>query len=147
MDSLLFKRPCILIQDLQRSLTLYEDILGFKLTYQSLAGQDSYLYKLFQLPTQATINFASLDSPNQARALALTEVKNIDASFFQPQARVAMVTQVDSVKQVVEQVQKLELPVLPANHFETESQLQFTEQGIQDFDGNLLVLYSCDRPE
>ena len=146
MDSLLFKRPCILIQDLQQSLSLYQDVLGFKLTYQSPAGEDSYLYKLFNLPAKATITFASLDSPTQDRALALTEVKNVDPSFFQPPSRVALVTQVDSVETVIKQVQNLDLTVLPLNQFKTESKLKFSEQGIHDFDGNLLVLYSCDRP-
>ena len=146
MDHLLFKRPCILVRDLQRSLRLYQDVLGFSLTYQSPAGQDSYLYKLFDLPAEADITFASLDAPDQPRALALTEVKNIDPSYFHPPGRVALVTQVDSVSEVIEKLKPLSLKILPPNQFETESNLKFTEQGIQDFDGNLLVLYSCDRP-
>ena len=146
MDRLLFKRPCLLVQDLSRSLSLYQDILGFTLTYQSPADSDSYLYTLFNLPSEATVTFAAFDAPDQPRALALTEVKNIDANYFSPPARVALVTQVDSVADIIEDISALSLKVMPPNHFETESNLKFTEQGIHDFDGNLLILYSCDRP-
>ena len=146
MEDLLIKRPCILVHDLARSLTLYQDILGFQPSYQSPAGPDSYLYKLFNLPATAKLTFASCDTPTTPRALALTEVKNISLSFFQAQSRVALVTQVQSVPEVIDAIQKLNLKVLPANQFQTESKLTFTEQGIEDFDGNLLVLYSCHPP-
>ena len=142
MENLLIKRPCILVQDLVRSLTLYQDILGFQLTYQSPAGPDSYLYTLFSLPSTAQITFASCDTPTQQRALALTEVKKVPASFFHPLARIALVTQVQSVEETIAQIQTLNLKILPPNQFQTQTQQTFTEQGIQDFDGNLIVLYS-----
>ena len=144
MEDLLIKRPCILVQDLARSLTLYRDILGFQIGYQSSADPGSYLYTLFNLPATAQITFASCNTPTAQRALALTEVKNIDPAFFTPQARVALVTQVHSVQNMIAQIQALNLTVLPPNTFQTETKLAFTEQGIHDFDNNLIMLYSCE---
>ena len=142
MEDLLIKRPCVLVQDLARSLTLYRDILGFQPTYQSPAGSDSYLYKLFNLPKTAKLTFASCDTPTSPRALALTEVKHIDPAFFSPQSRIALVVQVQSVEAIIPKIQALQLKILPPNQFQTESKRMFTEQGIQDFDGNRLILYS-----
>lgn len=145
MEELLIKRPCILVQDLERSLTLYQDILGFQPTYRSAASPESYLYKLFDLPSTAQLTFVSCDTPQSERALAITEAKNLDPEFFLTPARIALVTQVKSVPEIIAKIQPLNLPVLPPNQFQTQSGSTFIEQGIQDFDGNKLVLY-CSSP-
>lgn len=144
MEELLIKRPCILVQDLARSLRFYQDILGFQVGYQSPAAPQSYLYTLFDLPSTAQVTFASCNTPTDERVLALTEVKNIDPAFFLPQPRIALVTQVKSVDAILPQIEALNLRVLPPNHFQTENKLTFTEQGIYDFDNNLIMLYSCE---
>ena len=147
MEELLIKRPCILVQDLQRSLKLYQDSLGFAPTYTSQASPDSYLYKLFEIPSTAALTFVSLDTPTEKRALAITEVKHIDPSFFKSKSRIALVTQVKSVPEIIAKIKSLELSILPQNQFQTEAGQTFIEQGIQDFDGNRIVLYSCGLTE
>ena len=59
-SSLHLKRPCLLVADLDRSLTLYRDCLGFRLDYVGEADADSYLYKVFQLPAEAKMRFAAV---------------------------------------------------------------------------------------
>ena len=50
------KRPCMLVKDLERSFTLYRDILGFQVDYISEeASPESYLYTIFKIPKTAKI--------------------------------------------------------------------------------------------
>lgn len=134
------KRPCLLVSDLERSLKIYRDILGFRLDYQSPADSDSYLYTVFALPATASLTFAAFSTPNESRALALAEVKGIDLPLPQPPYRAGLVVQVDSLDTILAQWQALELPICPPNHF-TASDRRFTEQGVYDCDRHLLILY------
>ena len=135
-----FKRPCLLVSDLERSLKIYRDILGFRLDYRSPADSGSYLYTVFSLPDTASLTFAALSTPNESRALALAEVKGIDLPRVEPPYRVGLVVQVDSLDMILSQWQALNLPICPPNHF-TASDRYFTEQGVFDCDRHLLILY------
>ncbi len=136
------KRPCLLVADLARSLTLYQDILGFRLDYISEeASADSYLYKVFQIPAEATLKFATLSTEHEARALALTEVKGVELPPLPMPHRLGLVVQVSEVADVVEEVRSLGLEVVEPSYFTAPPNLAFTEQGIVDFDGQLIVLY------
>ena len=140
MTELLIKRPCLLVADLARSLLLYQDILGFKLTYQSAANPGSYLYTLFELPAEAALTFASLDSEADERVLALTEVKGVSLPEL-TQPRSASVIQVRGLSEAIARAEGLGLRTYPPNTFSTRPQVQFTEQVLIDFDGHRLVLY------
>ncbi|MEO0539484.1 MAG: VOC family protein [Cyanobacteria bacterium P01_A01_bin.105] len=135
------KRPCLLVADLERSLQLYRDILGFRLDYVGEASAQSYLYQVFQLPAAAQLRFAALTSSQEERALALTEVKGIELPSPSPPFQSATVIQVAAVTPLLPTIDKLGLPILPPSHFTAPPNLSFTEQAIHDFDGHLLVLY------
>jgi len=139
------KRPCLLVADLERSLRLYRDILGFRLDYVGDASAQSYLYRVFQLPATAQLRFAALSSDREERALALSEVKGIKLDPPTPPFRGATVIQVASVPLLLGEIAALDLQILPPSHFTAPPNLTFTEQGIYDFDGHLLVLYDV-RP-
>ena len=135
------KRPCLLVSDLDRSLQLYRDILGFRLDYLAAASPQSYLYTVFQLPPTAQLRFATLSSAQEDRALALTEVTGITLPPPVPPFRGATVIQVAAVPPLRAAIAALGLKLLPPSHFTAPPNLAFTEQGIYDFDGHLLVLY------
>ncbi|MEL6381054.1 MAG: VOC family protein [Cyanobacteria bacterium J06626_18] len=135
------KRPCLLVSDLARSLQLYRDILGFRLDYVSEASPESYLYKVFQIPAQAQLTFATLSTEHEVRALALTEVKGIDLPERSLPHAIGIVIQVSDVPPVSEQVKALGLQVVEPSFFTAPPNLAFTEQGFYDFDGQLVVLY------
>lgn len=135
------KRPCLLVSDLERSLRLYRDVLGFRLDYVSEAGTDSYLYTVFQLPATAQLTFAALSTDHELRSLALTEVKNIPFPRPTPPHRVGLVMQVSEVATAIAQIQELGLTIVEPNIFTAPPNLVFTEQGFYDFDGQLLILY------
>ena len=135
------KRPCLLVADLERSLTLYRDILGFQLDYVSAASPESYLYKVFQIPAEAQLTFATLSTEHEVRALALTEVKGITLPERSLPYQTGTVIQVSDVPLVIEQVQALGLAVVEPSFFTAPPNLSFIEQGFYDFDGQLIVLY------
>ena len=68
------KRPNLVVADIERSLRIYRDILGFEASPIRTGGADSYSYPVFNVPANAALRFVSLDEPREARVLNLTEV-------------------------------------------------------------------------
>ena len=62
------KRVNLLVRDLDRSLAVYRDILGFRVFAISESGPQSYSYPVFRLPPQAKLRFCTLDSSTEVRA-------------------------------------------------------------------------------
>ena len=141
LSSLHLKRPCLLVADLDRSLTLYRDCLGFHLDYVGVADPDSYLYPVFQLPKEAQLRFAALSTDQEPRALALTEVKSFPLPKPVIPHRGATVIRVPALASVLPQLTTLGLSPIQASSFSTPPNLTFTEQAVCDFDGHLIVLY------
>lgn len=139
--SLHLKRPCLLVTDLERSLTLYRDCLGFTLDYVGEADPDSYLYPVFQLPAEAQLRFAALSTAQEPRALALTEVRGSPLPAPSIPHRGATVIRVASLATVLPELKSLGLTPIKASSFTTPPNLTFTEQAVCDFDDHLLVLY------
>jgi catechol 2,3-dioxygenase-like lactoylglutathione lyase family enzyme len=135
------KRPCLIVADLERSLVLYRDILGFRLDYISAASPNSYLYPVFGLPEQAKLTFAALSTESEPRALALTEVKGIELTPPSPPYRTALVIRVSNLAATIEKIRDLQLPVIEPNSFTTPPNLQFTEQAFCDRDAHVIMLY------
>ena len=144
LNQLHIKRPCLLVADLERSLTIYRDILGFKLIYTSGASPDSYLYTIFKLPSTAKLKFAAFDTEYESRALALTEVKGIDLPLPNPPYRTAMVIEVGKLAPTIAKIRQLGLEIVKPNSFTTPPNLCFTEQAFYDYDGHLIMLYEVN---
>ncbi|BAQ61073.1 hypothetical protein GM3708_1479 [Geminocystis sp. NIES-3708] len=145
-EYLLIKRPCLTVGDLSKSLSIYRDILGFQLIYQSKADSNSYLYSVFNLPQSASLTFAALSTKDNPRALALTEVKGVELSSSPLTYSCALVIQVSALTKKIEQLEQLNLFIAPPNHFTTENNLSFTEQAFCDYDGHRIMLYE-QKPE
>jgi catechol 2,3-dioxygenase-like lactoylglutathione lyase family enzyme len=141
------KRPCLLVADLKQSLMIYQDILGFRLDYVGEASVDSYLYTVFKIPNHGKLTFAALSTDHEPRALALTEVKQVDLPPLPLPHRIATVMQVSDLATVISQIQALHLELLPSNSFTVPPNLVLTEQGFQDFDGHLIILYETTLQE
>lgn len=140
-SSLHLKRPCLLVADLDRSLTLYRDCLGFTLDYVGEADPDSYLYPVFRLPAEAQLRFAALSTDQEIRALALTEVKGCPLPTASVPHRGATVIRVPCLAEILPTLRLLGLSPIKASSFTTPPNLVFTEQAVCDFDGHLIVLY------
>ena len=146
-DRLHIKRPCLLVADLERSLTIYCDILGFKLIYMSEASPSSYLYTIFKLPAAAKLKFAAFDTEYESRALALTEVKGIELPPPTAPYRNAMVIRVGQLAPAIAKIQELGLEIVKPNSFTTPPNLNFTEQAFYDYDGHLIMLFEMNTSD
>ena len=94
------KRVNLLVSDLDRSLAIYRDILGFRVFEISESSPQSYSYSVFGIPATAKLRFATLDSSTETRALALTEVEGVDFPVppsFGTSAPVIRITHFDEV--------------------------------------------------
>jgi len=139
------KRPCLLVSNLDRSLELYQTILGFRLDYRSAASPESYLYSVFQLPQEAQLTFATLSTNHESRAIALVEVKGISLPRPTPPHQTGIVIQVDELRSTIEQIIALNLTVVQPCQFKAPPNLLFTEQGFWDFDDHLIILYQMQE--
>lgn len=141
MSGTYFKRATILVSDLERSLGIYRDILGFSVHYIKDSAPDSYSYSVFKIPKEAKIRFATLDSPDQVRTLGITEVKGISLPKPHPQPFMhCQVIQVADLPDVFNKIKALNLECTEMK-IESNERQSFREQSFVDFDGHLVVLY------
>ena len=143
---LLFKRTTLLVADLDRSLGLYRDVLGFTVDGISESSPDSYSYPVFRLPPTARLRFATLNSPSQQRTLGLTEVRGTELPGpGQGPISSAAVIRVDDLAATVHRAAALGLTTTEPRTV-ANANARFTEQALVDFDGHLIVLYELRRP-
>ena len=140
-----FKRTTLLVSDLEKSLTIYKDILGFTIHKISESDEDSYSYPVFKIPKEAKIRFCTLDSPDQIRTLALTEVKGISLPRPQTPYMTAAVIRVENLPEVMKRIESLGLEFTDIKIDESSDGLLFMEQSFVDFDGHLVVLYEMTQ--
>jgi len=138
------KRVNLLVRDMQRSLAIYRDILGFRVFQCADAGPQSFSYPVFRIPAAAQLHFCTLDSSTEVRALALTEVRGVELPAHpQPQLS-APVIRVEQIDQVLARLQAAGLEVVEPRRSRTAEGHEFTELAFTDPDGHLVVLYELD---
>lgn len=142
-EDLLFKRTNLLISNAEKSLEIYQNILGFSIFSRKKSAADSYSYPVFKIPKEAEIAFITLNSPTQERTLALTEVKGIELPKPGIPIMTAAVIKVGDLKKVMNKIEALGLettePRRAKNH-----EFYFVEQAFIDYDGHLIVLYELE---
>ncbi len=139
-----YKRVTLVVADIDRSLEIYQDILGFTINSRKASDDDSYSYPVFNIPTEAQISFATLDSPDQNRTIGLTEVKGVELPQHNGIHMTASVIKVSDLDDVMAKIKALGLsftePEMDGNdHF------TFKEQAFVDFDGHLIVIYEIQN--
>ncbi len=140
-------RHSILVSDLERSLTLYRDILGLELSRVSETGPDSYSYVFFNIEPGAMKRFAYLSGgQGYTDVLGIGEVPGIELNLPNSPRAVAWVQTVADVEGVMEQVEALGLELIPPTEFMSrEAGRPGLEAGVIDFDGHLLLFYGLKR--
>ncbi len=138
-----FKRVTLVVSDLERSLTLYRDILGFTLDGVSESAEDSYSYPVFKIDPKAKIRFATLSAGDaQVRTLALVEVKGMTLPKPPEVPRMtATVIRVNDLEGTMARVRDLGLETIEGRISRRPGEFTFKEQALIDFDGHLVVLY------
>lgn len=136
-----FKRTTLLVKDIDSSLKIYRDILGFTVYSITVSDADSYSYPVFKIPKEAKIRFATLNSPDQIRTMALSEVKGIELPAPQAPIMNASVIRVKDIEGTMQKIIDLGLEHTAIKVDESESAGLFKEQSFIDFDGHLIVVY------
>ncbi|HSN54120.1 MAG TPA: VOC family protein [Candidatus Sulfomarinibacteraceae bacterium] len=137
-----FKRVTFVVADMERSLRIYRDILGFDLDGISDSSNESYSYPVFKIDPEATIRFATLSAgTEQVRTMALTEVKGMELPKPGRPHMTATVIRVDDLDAVFSKLEELGLETVPGTVAGRPGEFQFKERAFVDFDGHLVVLY------
>ena len=141
-DAVRFKRAALLVADLDRSLALYRDALGFVLQSVKESPHDSYSYEIFGIEPSARLRMAALDGPpGQERTLALIEVSPPRPRPAAPvAATVVFVTDLDAVLARAAAVPGV--VVFPERGLLTHDGRQGREAGLTDPDGHAVVLFN-----
>ena len=141
-------RTSLLVADLERSLTLYRDVLGLEVGRVSDTPPDSYSYRFFNIEPGAMKRFAYLSGEDgYANVLGLGEVPGIELNLPESPRSSAYVQTVADVDGVKEQVEALGLETIPPVEFMSrEAGKPGMEFGIIDFDGHLILVYGLLRP-
>jgi catechol 2,3-dioxygenase-like lactoylglutathione lyase family enzyme len=137
-----FKRITLVVADLERSFTLYRDVLGFQVDRIMESSEESYSYPVFRIDPEATIRFATLSAgTKQIRILGLTEVKGMDLPRPGKPLMTATVLRTADIDRDFEKVEALGLEVVEPKFVELTEDYHFYERAFVDFDGHLVVLH------
>jgi catechol 2,3-dioxygenase-like lactoylglutathione lyase family enzyme len=140
-EAVRFKRAALIVADLERSLAVYRDALGFALQSIKESAPDSYSYEIFGLPPAARLRMAALDGPaDQPRTLALIEVR--PALPPAPGPRASTVVYVEDVDVVLARLAATPgVRLLPERALHTHDGKLGREVGVIDPDGHAIVVY------
>ncbi len=136
-----YKRVNLLVADLERSLKVYQDILGFSAGTISESSVNSFSYPVFNIPREARMRYTYLGEPGESRVFGLTEVTNIDLP--RPQNSPHLTASVIGVTDLADKIVQIKALGLDVTDSKTSdgAEFRFLEQAFVDYDGHLIVLY------
>ena len=135
------KRINLLVSDLDRSLEIYEGVIGMEVFEIKISKEDSYAYEVFNVPSDARLRFASLNVGSEKRAFALTEVTKAGLPSQDGIKMATAVIKINNLKEIYNQINDLELKTTRIDEDTTPEGRTFLEFSFVDYDGNLIVLY------
>ncbi len=135
------RRSSLVVGDLEKALTVYRDVLGFEVGPVGTYEKDNYAYQVFNIPKEATIRVATLNSTDQQRIINLKEVKGI----VLPESQTALfmnvlLIKVEDLKAVMKKISSLDLQTTE-EHTVKGKRFSYVEQSFTDFDGHRIALY------
>ncbi len=136
------KRPNLLVADMERSLTIYRDILGFEAAPVSTSAPDSYSYPVFAIPPEGRMRYTYLGEAMEDRVLGLTEVKNVPLPRPVDRAPYmsTVVIGVSGLDRIMERLDAMGLEMTEPR-VSGGTEFTFTEVSFIDPDGHMIVLY------
>lgn len=136
-----FQRANFVVRDIERSLALYRDVLGFEVAFIKDSPDDSYSYPVFEIDRSVALRFAVLNTADQVRVMALTEVPAELDAVPHPR-RSAIVLEVGDVDAVIDGARAAGCHVYDEEELHTHDGRVGREVGIVDVDDNLVVIYN-----
>ena len=141
-----FQRANFVVRNIEKSLELYRDVLGFELAFILDSPDDSYSYPVFEIDTDHKLRFAVLSTEEQVRVMALTEVP-ADIEQVPHPRRAAIVLEVGDVDAVCAVARAAGCHVFDEEKLVTHDGRGGREVGIVDYDDNLVVIYKIPATE
>jgi catechol 2,3-dioxygenase-like lactoylglutathione lyase family enzyme len=143
-----FKRYSLLVNDLDRSIVLYRDILGYRMKQIEEVPSSSYVFKVFDIPSTAKARSVMFDGADgSTRALWLCEVKGAPVRPPTTPHVATVVLRVDRIKDVLARAKQAGFKVIDPTDFTNDDGIGAIEGAIVDSDGHLLVLYELFEGE
>jgi catechol 2,3-dioxygenase-like lactoylglutathione lyase family enzyme len=144
--ALQIRRPNLLVADLDRSLTIYRDVLAMPLSGPIATSKStSYSYPVFAIPAGATMRFVYLTVGEKVRGFGLTEVKGAPLPRSTGTHGSGLVVEVNSVDAVLAKIRALKLPVVEPRLNPPSEGGALYEAAFTDYDGHLIVIYEIIR--
>jgi catechol 2,3-dioxygenase-like lactoylglutathione lyase family enzyme len=148
-DGAYFKRQLLVVTNMERALTLWRDVFGLEVNSLTTSGPNSYSREVFNIPPEANMRFATLNAgPSQQRTLALLEVTGVT---LPPKTGIrttgAVINARGNLRAWVTRARAMGLTVMTERTLETANQGTGLEQGILDWDGNVIVLYELPNAD
>jgi catechol 2,3-dioxygenase-like lactoylglutathione lyase family enzyme len=141
------KRPALVVDNLERSLEIYSDILGFKVQFIKASAANSYSYDVFNIPKHIPMRFATLtaDGPDIS-VFGLIEAPGARVKPAHDALRAsAIVIHVDELDTAVMRLKnRLDVTVLPEFALATQDGRKGREVAMIDPDGHAILLYHID---
>jgi catechol 2,3-dioxygenase-like lactoylglutathione lyase family enzyme len=138
------KRPALVVDNLERSLEIYQGILGFKVQFIKASAADSYSYDVFNIPKHIPMRFATLtaDGP-QVSIFGLIEARGARTPPAHDAVRPsAVVIHLDDLDAAVTALrQRRDVTILPEYALTTQDGRTGREVGMIDPDGHAILLY------
>jgi len=141
-----FQRANFVVRNIETSLKFYCDVLGFELAFVKDSPDDSYSYPVFEIDTDQPLRFAVLNTKDQVRVMALTEVP-AELDYVPLPRRSAIVLEVGDVDAVVDGAKAAGCLVHAEGELMTHDGRRGREVGILDHDDNLVVIYHIPAAE
>ena len=136
-----FKRMNLIVSDLEQSLEIYRDVIGMEVFEIKDSKKGSYAYKVFNLPEDADMRFASLNIGSKTRGFSLTEIKNAELPSLDGIRMTTAVIQVEDLREIYQKIIDMNLYYTEIDQDITPEGITFAEFSFTDYDGHLVVLY------
>jgi catechol 2,3-dioxygenase-like lactoylglutathione lyase family enzyme len=135
------KRINLIVSDLDQSLGIYRDVIGMEVFEIKNSEKGSYAYKVFNLPEDADMRYASLNIGSKTRGFSLTEVKNAELPSLDGIKMTTAVIQVKGLREIYDKIIDMNLYSTEIDEDTTPEGITFAEFSFTDYDGHLVVLY------
>ncbi len=135
------KRINLIVSDLDQSLVIYRDVIGMEVFEIKNSEKGSYAYKVFNLPEDADMRYASLNIGSKTRGFSLTEIKNAKLPSYDGIKMTTAVIQVKGLREIYDRIIDMNLYSTEIDEDTTPEGITFAEFSFTDYDGHLVVLY------
>lgn len=135
------KRINLIVSDLDQSLEIYRDVIGMEVFEIKNSEKGSYAYKVFNLPEDADMRYASLNIGSKTRGFSLTEIKNTKLPSLDGIKMTTAVIQVKGLREIYDKIIDMNLYSTEIDEDTTPEGITFAEFSFTDYDGHLVVLY------